>query len=862
MIKGKPEPPRFWISFLQWFCPPGLCEGIEGDLLEQFESEVETKGIRVARRRFIWHVIRFFRPEILLRHQFSGSMKNVFSTFDLANMYLRIAWRNLIRYKSVSFINVVGLSVSLSVGLLVLLMIKNQLDFDSFHPDSDRLYRVTTRVQYESGERIHFGTTPPALGPYLREHFAFPDEVVRVMPTLKGNVITTNGDVFIGGAYVDESFFHILGFKLVAGNATSALVEPRSIVLTEGTARKVFGQKMPLGETLTLDGQGDFKVTGIIGIAEGPSEIGFGAYASLSTLMQPNQLQNTGSIARDWSTLYSTYTYVKINPGTQDAMNRALRKIGRQVSGRTDVGKTYNFEADNIHEIPFSEVYLSRGPSGESLMILSLPAIILLILAVFNYTNMTVARAFSRSKEIGIRKINGAPRYQLFFQLIVESVLVAMIATVLASLIAMQIPLNPSFERALPKTIDTTVVVWFFLFAIAAGFLAGAFPAWILSGIKPVQALKNNIGKISKLTWRKSLIVVQYTLSLAFLIMLLVSYGQMQFQVRSDYGFQRENIIHVNPGKANPNVLTTKIKSIPEIESISASSNPMFTFGNICSIVSEKDSAKIEYCSVDDEYLSVYGLELVAGENLMPDQHEQYILLNEEAVEVLKLGSPHEALGQSLIVDDTLSLQVKGVVRDFNAHPFKFAITPLALRYKPDEFKVLNVKTYPSTLPQALKAMSLAWNQIEPNYPLSYTVFADYFNESQAHKEDLKMTGSVTLMSIIISCLGLLGVVMYRTQERLKEVGIRKAMGAFSYEIVALISWNFVKLMLVSACLGIPLGYWIGDLMLQQFAYRIELGAGIGALGLAIMTVISFVTIGSQTIRAGLRNPVEILRYE
>lgn len=862
MIIGKPEPPRFWSSFLRWFCPPALCEGVEGDLLEQFENDVEKKGLRRARRRFSWHVIRFFRPEILLRNQFSGSMNNFPSTFDLSKMYLQVAWRNIIRNRAVSVISIVGLAVSLSIGLLILLVIKNRLDFDTFHPDSDRLYRITTRVEERSGQRIHFATSPPALGPFLKEQFAFVEEVVRVMPTLTGYVMSGRGEIFLGGgAYVDDSFFRVLGFELVAGNPKTALSEPNAIVLSEETARRIFGQKMPLGETLILEGQGEFKVTGIIGAPDGPSEMEFAAYASLSTLMQPNRSQTT-SIAEDWSSLHTNYTYLKIHPGTREAMSDALHKVGTRISRQHDVEKTYAFQANNINEIPFSDVFLSRGTSVETLIMLSLPGIVLLLLAVFNYTNITIARAVRRAKEIGIRKINGAPRYQLFFQLIVESTLVAAIATILAGLIAMQIPVNPSFQTKLPETVHPSTIVWFFLFALAVGFLAGAFPAWVLSGIKPVQALKNSIGKSNKITWRKSLIVIQYTLSLAFLIVLLVNYEQMQFQVESDYGFSREDIIHVKPGDVNRNVLMTKIKSIPEVETISASSNPIFTWGNFCSIASGNDSVNIEYYSVDDAYLTVYGLTLVAGENLTPDEQEQYILLNEKAVEVLKMGSPTEALGQSLIVNDTLSLQVRGVMKDFNAHPFKFPIMPLALRYKPDEFNVLNVKTYPSTLPQALKRISKAWDQLEPDFLLSYTVFADSFNERQGHKQDLKMMGSVSIVSIIISCLGLLGVVMYNTETRMKEIGIRKAMGALSYEIVTLISWNFLKLLFISACLAIPLGYWFGGLMLQQFAYRIELGAGIGFLGFAVMMTISLVTIGSQTIRAGLRNPVEILRYE
>lgn len=862
MITGKPEPPRFWSSFLRWFCPQDLYEGIEGDLLEQFQGDIETKGLSRSRRRFMWHVIRFFRPEILLRNQLSGSMNNLLSTLDLSKMYLQVAWRNIIRNRAVSVINIVGLAVSLSIGLLILLVIKNRLDFDTFHPDSDRLYRITTRVEERSGQRIHFATAPPALGPVLKEQFSFAEEVVRVMPTLTGHVMSSRGEIVLGGgAYVDDSFFRVLGFKLVAGNAKTALSEPNAIVLTEETARRVFGQKMPLGETLTLEGQGDFKVTGILGVPDGPTELEFSAYASLLTLMQPNRSQTT-SIAEDWSSLHTNYTYVKIYPGTRDAMSDALHKVGTQISRQPDVEKTYAFQANNINEIPFSDVFLSRGTSVESLIMLSLPGIVLLLLAVFNYTNITIARAVSRAREIGVRKINGAPRYQLFFQLIVESTLVAAIATVLAGLIAMQIPVNPSFQTKLPETVPPSTMVWFFLFAIATGFLAGAFPAWVLSGIKPVQALKNNIGKSGKLTWRKSLIVIQYTLSLAFLIVLVVSYKQMQFQVQSDYGFDREDIIHVKPGNVNLNVLMTKIQSIPEVEAISASSTPIFTWGNFCSIRSGNDSVNIEYYSVDDAYLSVYGLTLVAGKNLMPDEHEQYILLNEKAVELLKLGSPNEALGQSLIINDTLSLQVRGVMKDFNAHPFKFAIMPLALRYKSDEFNVLNVKTHSSTLPRALKRISKAWDQLEPDSPLSYTVFADSFNERQGHKQDLKMMGSVAIVAIIISCLGLLGVVMYSTETRMKEIGIRKAMGAFSHQIVMLISWNFLKLLFISACLAIPLGYWFGGLMLQQFAYRIELDAGIGFLGFAIMMTISLITIGSQTIRAGLRNPVEILRYE
>jgi putative ABC transport system permease protein len=273
----------------------------------------------------------------------------------------------------------------------------------------------------------------------------------------------------------------------------------------------------------------------------------------------------------------------------------------------------------------------------------------------------------------------------------------------------------------------------------------------------------------------------------------------------------------------------------------------------------------IEYYSVDGNYIPAYGLKLIAGKNFTPDlsdKHEQHILLNERAVEVLKLGTPHEALGQSVLINDTLSLHVTGIVKDFNAHPFKFSITPFAFRYKPDEFNVLTVKTSPSSLPAVLKQITRSWNKLEPDYPLSYSIFADEFNERQAHTDDLKMMGSFAALAIIISCLGLLGVVMHNTQSRTKEIGVRKAMGAFTYQILVLLSWNFLKLLLIAACIAVPVGYWFGDLVLQQFAYRIELGAGIIALGFLLMMTVGLITIGSQTIRAAMRNPVDTLRHE
>lgn len=275
-IAASPEdpkkPPEFWISFLRWFCPPQLYEGIEGDLLEQFERDKADTGVHQARRRFVWNLITFFRPGILIRHQFSVSMQHLYNIIDLTVIYLRISWRNIIRYKSISFINIVGLSVSMSVGLLILMVVKNRLDYDTFHPHTDRLYRITTLVSQKSGDEVHYASSPLPLGRSLKQNYAFVDEVLTIT-RLQGYARINNEEFYIRGVYADASFFNVLGFKLISGNARHALLEPYSIVLSEGTALKFFGRRNALGETLTINAIGDFKVTGIIAKPEKPSQI-------------------------------------------------------------------------------------------------------------------------------------------------------------------------------------------------------------------------------------------------------------------------------------------------------------------------------------------------------------------------------------------------------------------------------------------------------------------------------------------------------------------------------------------------------------------------------------------------------------
>ena len=870
-IEKNKRPPRFVVRFLQWFCPSHLFEGVYGDLLERFDEECKGAGEKMARWRFVWNVIRFFRPGVLIRHSWSNPLQRLYALFDLLGSYLIVSWRNISRFKTISLINIVGLSVSMSVGLLILMVIKNNLEYDTFHPDKDRLFRITTHVAKKSAGHLDYASSPLPLGRFLKDNYSFIEETLTIIPSLRGTVRTTMGELYFRGAFADASFFDMTGFRLLSGNLSRALSDPYSIVITEETAQKLFGRVNPLGETLTVEGYGDFRVSGIISKPDSPSHIEFEAYASMASLAGVDRHEAWG-IDDVWKTYTTSYTYVKIKPGAKPpALDRALTETGVRRAPEmslADPETKLSFRAQAIDDIPLSPLLLDPGGgrSIESIMTLSIPAVILLLLAVFNYTNMAIARGFSRAKETGLRKVVGASRSQVFFQFVVESVVLAVLSLGIASLLTGVIPVNASFEQSMPDSFDPLLLVWFFIFAIAVGCIAGFFPALALAKAKPVQALKNfGDNSAKKQSWKKGMIITQFSVTLAFLIVLIVSHKQMQFQVGSDYGFARKDILHIKPGPVNSLVLQREIEQQSGVKWVSASSHTIFSWGYLSDVKFRNDSSSLEYYFVDDKFIPAYELELLAGDNFSSDQqgnHEHQIILNQKAVDVLNLGTPHEALGYVVVINDTLRLRVAGVMANFNAHPFKHPVSPLGLRYKPDEFRVLTVRTESSSMQAVLDRISMSWEKIEPDYPLSLSIFEEQFNTQQAHVDDMKMMGFVALIAIIISCLGLLGVVMHNTQSRKKEIGIRKVMGANTYEVLVLLTWNFLRLLLIAACLAVPVGYWLADLVLQQFVFRVEVGVEVISLGFLIMMALGLLTVCSQTVGAARRNPVDILKYE
>ncbi len=862
---------QFSLKLLRAFCPSHLLEEIEGDLLQKFESDLNPSDRlgrsdgywkRKANRRLLWNVIRYFRLGIVLRNKFF-IMKNLYFNMSLLNSYLIMAWRNIVRYRWISSINIIGLSASMSICLLILMMIKHQTDFDSFHPDADRLYRLTTKIRYNNGDIDHYASTPGPLISYLQENFSLAEETVSIERSYF-SITNPHGEVTLTGIKTSPAFFSLFGFAFRKGSPSTALVRAYSIVLSEESATKLFGENDALGKIVSIKEMGDFTVTGVLARQDKPSHLDFDAYAMYPTNNQENN--------KDWSSCIS-YSYIRIKQDVkQETMQNALKLSSVHASNilkKSDGINQVDFNFQSIHDVPFSDLAVELGfvKSWKKIAGFVGLAFVMLLLAIFNYSNVTVARTLGRMKEIGVRKISGASRSQITFQLITESILIALISLVFAVFAAQYFPLNPAFQRSVPQHPDVTLMGWFLLFSIFAGCMTGFFPAMALSKINPVIILKNRISNTrpGHYDWHNGIIVAQFFFSLVFISVLSTVYKQSLFQVNSDYGFKRKNIIHINLGEINRQAFMNELEKRSEIESISASSQPMFSWGDDRFIKHGTDSVAIECYAADNQFIPTYGLQMISGTNFpdnLPNTQERFIILNESALVALKLGSPTEAIGKSVESENNVSLIVIGVLKDFHAHPFKHDIQPLALRYVPEQFKSLTVKSIPSKFIETEEAIKQAWAKVNPNFSLEYSLFEDEFREKQFHGDDLKMLGSVALIAMIIACMGLSGVVMYRMQQRIKEIGIRKVMGANIHQVFTLLSWDFFKLLLLAAFLALPLCHWLNKSILQGFAYKPDIGIDTYGLSFIAIVMLGLLIISAQTIKATLHNPVNILKHE
>lgn len=789
--------------------------------------------------------------------------------------YLKIAFRNLLRQKMFSFINIFGLALSMSVCLLVLLRIKDQLGYDKFHPAAERIYRITTKVTNKQGDVFKLATTPLPLVNTLQSDFNLIEKEVRLYPA--GGHRSTGGGkkLSIYSAFTDAAFFDVFGFTLQSGDPQSALVEPNSIVLSKETAERFFGTKAALGEMITVGQLGDFRITGIMDKPKGKSHIDFEAYISMSSVPLLEKSGKLGSNLDSWNNGTAAYTYLLLKKSaSQGQLNRAVKSISAKLVAQTKVTGKENFEfaVQPFNKIILGEeMFYSLGNTGTRSKVLAEVAIglIILISACFNYTNLSIARSLKRGKEVGIRKVNGATRLQVFMQFIIESVILSLLALVMAYVLLKTIwtdsPLSSEFlpGGAAP---DLTLILWFLLFSIFTGLLAGVLPAWALSSFKPAEVLKNlsNIKLFGGNRLGKGLIVLQFTLSLVITLFAIIFYKQFNYMARLDPGYARNHIISMPVDANSYELMVHDLQQVNGVVTVSASSdNPGKDVTGTTSVNLQPGQQPIgmDYYFTDRNFISNMQLRLLAGSNF-PANGERYVIVNEKALAQLKLSSPAEAVGKAIWLNDTLSLQIAGVIKDFYHRGVDLPYRPLLLRYAPQEFRFLQVRTA-ADQPAALVAqLETVWKKYNPGESFSWSWWKEDQFKGQSAMDTVSMLAFLAFMAITIACLGLLGIVIYNTETRRKEIGIRKVLGAGVASVIILLSRKFLKLVFIAGCIAIPISYLAGYFFLNIFANRISPGVGIMLSGFAGILALAMLTIGAQVYKVAVANPVDSLRTE
>ena len=782
--------------------------------------------------------------------------------------YIKITLRNLWKHKLFSFINIFGLALSLSVCMLVMIQLKDDLSYDLFHPHPKRTYRVLSDiVENKNNRQYELASTPLPLKNDIAQHTDEVEDVVQLYPAIKEKATYDGKKLYINGAFTDSSFFKVFGFQLSAGSEQKALAVPNGIVLSETTAKRFFGNTAPLGKVLNFETLGLFQVTGVLKTPPGKSHIDFDAYASSLALPQLEKAKSLPEREHNWNTMNNSYTYVLVKKNTSEGnLDKLLHQIAQNPELKTPEGKI-NFTAQSLSSItPGTDgIYneIGKGTVWAKVLTIAGVALIILLAACFNYTNLTIARALTRAKEVGIRKVAGATRFQVFTQYIIESVLIALLAFIFSCIGLMQFDPGLQFDSLL---FGLAVV-----FTLITGIAAGAFPAWILSSFKPVRVLKSiSTQKLfGNLSLQKGLLIFQFSLSLLIIIFLSAYYQQFSFVNSVDPGFISKNILTI-PIAGDEEVFTNGVSGISGVENISKISEDFGMRGSGSMQVfkdkpANQQGVQCDFYFADAATIPVHGLQIISGSNFPghePGNKERYILINEKAVSVLGFTNAASAPGKTVWLNDSTQVTISGVVKNFYDKGAARNINPLILRNQPGAFNYMNILVNASAKNNIVKQLSSVWKKINPHTPFEYQwldkKIADRDDQSGAYAT----MGYLAFITISIATLGLLGLVIYTVETRQKEISVRKIIGANVNQLMILLSKGFLKLLVISGLIAMPIGYLLSYMFLQNFANRVSFGVGSLLLCFIFLLSIGLVTILSNTYKAATENPVKNLRME
>ena len=792
--------------------------------------------------------------------------------------YLKTALRHLWKNKTSSAINVVGLTVGLTCCLLIALYIQNELSYDNFERNGKRIARVIMEYQFAGSSASTKGNfTSVRVAPVLKQNF--PEIESSIKMTRYERVIRykekmVNEKKFM---YADSTFFDIFSLRLLKGNSHSALAGPHKVVVTESTAKKYFGDEDPIGKMLQVSSDTDlYQVTGLIKDCPTNSQITFDFLASFSSLGIPKDAESTY-----WDANYVTYFLLKNEASITGLQAKLPAFMKKEMAGQ---GATINMFLEPFNKIHLYSPYDAFEPNNSIAYIYILAAVALLILIIVGstYINLSTARSLERAREVGVRKVIGAGKYQLFWQFIGESALLCLFSVIFSLVIS--ILLMPAFNQLTGKQLQVTslltlpFLLFSFLVAIGISLLAGSYPAFILVNFQPVKVLKGAFKNTGSGQWlRRSLIVFQFVISVFLIISTLSIQKQLYFIQHKKLGYDREHVLVLPMNDkmlANIDVIKEEFKSNPEVISVSRCVRSPVEGGggyNMRSATMPEDQQiNVTANPIDEDFIQTVSLQIIAGSDLTSqdvkdatfdrDKNVYHFILNESAVK--QLGwSPQEAVNKKMYMGSRAGF-VRGVVKDFHFETLRDPIKPFVL-FNEVRGRELLVKLTGQHLQQTISFLESKWKNLVPDRPFEYRFLDDDYNK--LYNAEIRLGKIMDLFSgiaILLACLGLFGLSSYAAQQRIKEIGIRKVLGASARTIAIALSKDFVGLAIVAIAIALPIAWWATNKWLQDFSYRTDINWSIYVAAGLVTILLSVITVAFQAIKAAMANPVKSLRTE
>lgn len=862
------SPPKLPLRFLRWFCSPELLEDVEGDLNELFLLRSSTNKSK-AKWLFTRDVFMLFRPGIIRQiNLFKGQNNNV-----MLSNYLKIAFRNALRYKGYTSLNLLGLVVGIASCMLILLWVNDELKVNKFHEKGDQIYQIFRNMKQSGGMVNTTASIPKPVGDLVAEEYSEVSQVAQLSWLMNMDLKIENEAIEEEGRFASPEFLQMFSFPLVIGDKENALSQPNHILISRSVAEKYFGEDWrteAVGSTVKVEEQFDVQVTGVFEDTDEKSTLDFDWLIAAQVFYAANDW------VEDWGNgAFETYLLIPDQTKVQAVSDKILMEIKDHTKGNPNSGD------EELIIQKFTDTYLySKFENGvvaggriDYVRIMSVVAVFILLVASINFMNLTTARSSRRSKEIGLRKVMGAAKKSIRVQFFLEAIMLTTVAVAVSVLVVILV--LPLFNTIVDKSLIldfSQSTTWYFILGLifVVGTLSGAYPALLLPTFNVIQSIKGGIIKQSSFAvfFRKGLVVFQFAISTLLIIGTSVIYQQIDYVLNKDLGMNKDNLLVVSlEGDLASRLETYKseLLRLPQVTRVSAASGNPLNYGRSTSSANWEgknpdEGYEVNVILTDEDFVPATGMEVLQGRGFDSQLKDSTnFLINEVAAELMGFDDP---IGKKLSFWG-IDGQIVGVVKNFHMRDLYEPIAPLIITcIDPSASSLVLIRTDENTT-DALAAIQKVTEQVNPEHDFDYQFIDHAYAESYANERTMKTLANIfAMVSIVISSLGLLGLASYSAEQRSKEIGVRKVHGASIAQVLMLLSKDYGKLILIAFLLAIPFGYYFTQDWLNQFEFRTALNPAVFALSGLIVLAIGVITVAAKSYQAASVNPVKSLKEQ